>query len=219
MSRPQDKSTGIPTGAQAADQGANMAGPGTSAGAAATGTAGTAGDTGTAAGSTTTPGSTTTGLRDRSGTLNEQSAGGYQRGTAPSASHRGGGAHGTSSGSAMGGVLSVVAGLLTFLAGLAAVVRQHYYPALAGYAYTWNVRDWGIVLLVLGVLLFAAGACALLGMGWARPFGIGIAVLTAIAGFLFLAFTPVWGIVLVALSVFAIWGLVHDGGSEQRQMM
>ena len=216
MSRPQDKSTGIPTGAQGEQQGAKVTGPGTSAGAAATGTSGTAGTTGANAGPSTTPGSTTTGLRERSAMPPEQSAGSYQRGTAPSASHRGGGAHGTSSGSTMGGVLSVVAGLLTFLAGLAAVVRQHYYPVLSGYAYTWNVRNWGIVLLVLGALLFAAGACALLGMGWARAFGIGIAVLTAIAGFLFLAFTPVWGVVLVAVSVLAIWGLVHDGDTQHQ---
>jgi hypothetical protein len=203
MSRPQDKSNGLPTEGQAAQQGTQAAGPGTTAGAAATGTAGT--------GTTATPGTTTTGVRDRSGATHEQSSTttGYQRGSAPAASHRGGG-----TASMTGGVLAVVAGLLTFLAGLAAVVRQHFYPVLSGYAYTWNVRNWGWVLLVLGVLLFAAGACALLGMAWARAVGIGLAILTAIAGFLFLAFTPVWGVVIVAVSVFAIWGMAHDGGEH-----
>src|ERR1700685_4227793 len=41
MSRPQDKSNGLPTEGQAAQQGTQAAGPGTTAGAAATGTAGT----------------------------------------------------------------------------------------------------------------------------------------------------------------------------------
>jgi hypothetical protein len=205
MSRPQDKSNGLPTEGQAAQQGTQAAGPGTTAGAAATGTAGT--------GTTATPGTTTTGVRDRSGATHEQSSTttGYQRGSAPAASHRGGGG----TGAMTGGVLAVVAGLLTFLAGLAAVVRQHFYPVLSGYAYTWNVRNWGWVLLVLGVLLFAAGACALLGMAWARAVGIGLAILTAIAGFLFLAFTPVWGVVIVAVSVFAIWGMAHDGAEHR----
>ena len=208
MSRAQDRPAGMPpTGAQGSQQGAT--GPGTTRGAGATGTAGTTGNTGT----------TTTGLREDS--MHEQSAtsASYERGPARSADYREArGGTGTGIGAMRGGVLSVVAGLLTFLAGLAAIIRTSFYPVLSGYAYTWNVRNWGIVLLVLGVLLFAAGACALLGMGWARALGIGLAILTAIAGFLFLAFTPVWGIIIVAVSVFAIWGLLHDG-AESRAMM
>jgi predicted exporter len=55
---------------------------------------------------------------------------------------------------------------------------------------------------------------AIRGRTWARAVGIGLAILTAIAGFLFLAFTPVWGVVIVAVSVFAIWGMAHDGGEH-----
>jgi len=114
-----------------------------------------------------------------------------------------------------GGVFSIVAGLLTFLAGLAAIVRASFYPTLTGYAYSWPIRNWGIVLLVLGVVLFAAGACVLLGMGWARPAGVGVAALTAVAGFLFLAFAPIWGVVIVAVSVIAIWCLLRDGAANR----
>ncbi len=84
------------------------------------------------------------------------------------------------------------------------------------YAYNIHAYDWGWILLALGVVLFAVGACALLGMAWARYLGVGVAVLTAIAGFLFLPYTPIWGIVIVALSVVAIWGLLHDGERRAR---
>ncbi len=119
----------------------------------------------------------------------------------------------------MGGVLSMLAGLLAFFAGLALVVRSSFYTSLPGYAYRWTIHGWGWTLLVLGVLLFAAGATYLLGMSFGRIAGAGLAVLTAIAGFLALAYSPIWGILIVALSVAAIWGLLRrdpadyaDGG-------
>jgi hypothetical protein len=116
----------------------------------------------------------------------------------------------------MGGSLAILAGLISFLAGLGVVVRPHYYRTITGYAYAWNGRPWGIILLVLGALLFAAGAAALLGIAAARPVGVGLAVLTAVAGFLWLVYSPVWGIVIVGLSVFAIWGLLHDAEPRER---
>lgn len=116
----------------------------------------------------------------------------------------------------MGGSLSILAGLVAFLAGLGVVVRPHYYRTINGYAYAWNGRPWGIILLILGALLFAAGAAVLLGIAAARPVGVGLAVLTALAGFLWLVYSPAWGIVIVALSVFAIWGLIHDGERAER---
>lgn len=113
-------------------------------------------------------------------------------------------------GMGIGGVLSMVAGLVAFFTGLAAVVKQSFFPALPNYAYRWNVHGWGWVLLVLGALLFAAGAVALLGMAFGRIAAVGLAVLTAVTGFLFLAYTPVWGTIVVALSVVAIWALLRD---------
>jgi hypothetical protein len=115
-------------------------------------------------------------------------------------------------------MFSIVAGLLAFLAGLSAIVRAGFYPTLSGYAYSWPIRNWGIVLLVLGVLLFALGACAMLGMGFARPVAVGLAVLTAVAGFLFVAFAPIWGVIIVALSALAIWGLLYDSARRRESV-
>ncbi len=167
-----------------------------------------AGSTGTAAGARAT------GAGPESATATVPTARAYERGTAPSAAYRGEVTGAAGADTMAGGVFSIVAGLLTFLAGLAAIVRASFYPTLSGYAYSWPIRNWGIVLLVLGVLLFAAGACVLLGMGWARPLGVGIAALTAVAGFLFLAFAPIWGVIIVAVSVVAIWGLLRDGAAH-----
>jgi hypothetical protein len=131
--------------------------------------------------------------------------------TEPTAGYRRAPATAEQAGGVMGGSLAILAGLIAFLAGLGVVVRPHFYPTINGYAYAWNGRPWGIILLILGALLFAAGAAALLDIAAARAVGVGLAVLTALAGFLWLVYAPVWGIVIVALSVFAIWGLLHDG--------
>jgi len=170
----------------------------------------------TTTGAATTTGSTTTDVQDRSGMPAGRHAAGYDPGTGQTTAYRPTAeAERVSTGSMMGGVFAVLAGLLTFFAGLAAVVRPHYYPVLSSYAYRWNAHAWGWVLLVLGVLLFAAGACAMLDMAWARAVGVGLAVLTAIAGFMFLVYTPVWGVTLVFLSVIAIWGLIRGSGRSE----
>lgn len=143
---------------------------------------------------------------------------GYERGTAPSAGYRREVTGAARADTHAGGMFSIVAGLLTFLTGLSALVRASFYPTLAGYAYTWPIRNWGILLLVLGVLLFALGACALLGMAFARPIAVGLAALTAVAGFLFVAWAPIWGVLIVGLSAFAIWGLLHDSARRRESV-
>jgi hypothetical protein len=208
MSRAQDRSSGLETGAQAAEKAAGATGTGTTSGAGATSASATGQTTGTTG---------TTGATGQQAGMQQAPTSTYERGPAPSAEWRTAGRR-ASSGTAMGGILSVVAGLLAFLAGLAFVVRPRFYPTLGGYAYHWSGTGWGWVLLALGIVLFAAGASVLLGITAARPVAAGLAVLTAIAGFMFLVYSPFWGVVLVALSVFAIWGLLR-GGVDQRESM
>jgi len=206
MARAQDRNAGLQTGSQAAQQAGATTGPGTASGAVATGTAQDSGTTTT----------TTTGTRERSGSYQEypSTTTTYQRGTQPGMGYQEGGERHEETGA--GGVFAVVAGLLTFLWGLSMVVRRHFYHAATGYAYHFTVLGWGWILLVLGVLLFAAGATHMLGMSFGRLVGIGLAVLVAIAGFLSLIYTPVWGIIVVALAALAIWQMVRAGEREHR---
>jgi hypothetical protein len=199
MRRAHDGSSGPQTGAQGAENPAGASSTGMSSGAGASGPA------------TATGGR---GMAEQSG--GQMATGTSARGTEPTTGYRRApAAYEERAGGVMGGSLSILAGLIAFLGGLAVVVRPHFYPTLNGYAYAWNGRPWGIILLILGALLFATGAAALLGIALARPVGVGLAVLTGLAGFLWLVYSPVWGIVIVALSVFAIWGLLHD--SERRE--
>ena len=154
-------------------------------------------------------GATSTGLHDQPVSRAEPPAT-YSRGTSGTSaapSHR---METGTQGGGLGGIISIVAGAVAFLAGLSAVVKQSFYHALPGYAYRWNVRAWGWVLLILGGLLLAAGVSRMLGIPMARAVGVGLAVLTAVIGFLFLAYTPIWGTIVVALSVAAIWAMLRS---------
>jgi hypothetical protein len=210
MSRAQDRSAGQ-SGAQAAQQTTGAQAPQQATGAQPPQQA-TGNVTGTSGNVT---GATSTSLRDQPATRTESSTT-YARSTGTSPGRRASGGGDSDMGrGGMGGVLSMLAGLLAFFYGLALVVRTSFYPSLPGYAYRWTLHGWGWTLLVLGALLFAAGAISLLGMSFGRILGAGLAVLTAIAGFLALAYSPIWGILIVALSVVAIWGLLHrDAGAD-----
>jgi hypothetical protein len=204
MRRAHDQSSGWQddqvgqTGQQA---GATGTGPGTTAGAAASG------------GSQEQYRTTTTTRSYEGGT---QPAGAYGRSEpAPGPQGYGRGAMETGTSTAHGGLFLVLGGLLTFLAGLAFVVRSSFYHANGLYAYNWGIKSWGWVLFGLGIVTFAVGASHLLGLPMSRPVGIVMSVLTAVAGFMIIAFYPLWGIIITALGLAALWGLAH--GAERRE--
>ena len=60
----------------------------------------------------------------------------------------------------------------------------------------------------LGIVVFAAGVCVFLGMAWARYVGAALAVLSAIAHFMLIPYTPIWSIVMIAIDAFIIWALL-----------
>lgn len=175
-------------------------------------------DTGTPARSSADPGRSDQPAGHRSGTTTST-----RSRSATSPKHRAppSGWRATSRGG-LGGVIAIVAGLLSFIIGLAVIVRASYFVTLPSYAYrASNLHTWGWVLVALGVLLFAVGASYLLGMVWARAAGVGLAALAAIAAFMFLPYAPVFGVIVVALCVFAIWALldpdsVSDPGPASR---
>jgi hypothetical protein len=133
---------------------------------------------------------------------------GYEMNPREARHSREGSGAGAMAGSALAGVLMLIGGAIAFLNGLAMVIKGSFFTYSAGYAYHWSTKGWGWTHLILGAVIFAAGACVLLGMVWARVVGVILATLAAIASFLTIPFYPFWSIVLIALDVFIIWALV-----------
>jgi hypothetical protein len=62
------------------------------------------------------------------------------------------------------------------------------------------------------VVVGLAGLGLLAGQTWARLVGIVLAVLSAIANFLFIPYYPFWAILVITLDIFVIWALAAHGG-------
>jgi hypothetical protein len=122
------------------------------------------------------------------------------------------GGAGAFAGAVLAGVLMIVTGLFSFLAGLAMILRAPFFVYHGGYLYVWSTHGWGWVELILGAVVVAAGACVLLGMVWARAVGVILATMSAVASFMSLPFYPIWSIILIAVNLFIIWALVAYSG-------
>jgi hypothetical protein len=109
---------------------------------------------------------------------------------------------------AFAAVVMMVSGLWSFLEGLAAIIRGSFFIQLPTYAYEISIRSWGWIHLALGIVVFLAGAYLLTGSTWARVVGVVLAVFSLIANFMYIPYSPVWSIVVIALDVFVIWALM-----------
>lgn len=103
----------------------------------------------------------------------------------------------------------MVSGILAFFEGLAAIIRGSFFVVLPNYAFNLSATGWGIIHLILGVFVFAAGAALFADKLWARITGVVLASFSAIANFVFLPYYPVWAIVMIAIDMFIIWALLY----------
>jgi hypothetical protein len=99
----------------------------------------------------------------------------------------------------------------SFFAGLAGIINNKFYVITPNYAFKIDVTAWGWIHLILGVIVVAAGIGLLTGQTWARVVGVVIAVLSALANFLFLPHYPLWSILVIALDLMIIWALLVYG--------
>ena len=123
-----------------------------------------------------------------------------------------GGASGTKNAWAGGltvfaGVILATVGVFQFVQGLAAVIKGGFYVVAPNNIYQFSVSGWGWIHLILGIVLAVTGFFILTGQPWARVVGIVVAVLSAVANFLFIPYYPLWALVIIALDVAVIWAL------------
>jgi hypothetical protein len=110
----------------------------------------------------------------------------------------------------MAGTLMVLSGLLTFFIGIVGVIKGVFYNTVATYPFYYSVRSRGVTLIVIGAVAFVVGIALLIHVAWARHVATVVAMVTAIANFVFLPFYPFWSVILIALNVLIIWELTRD---------
>jgi len=108
-------------------------------------------------------------------------------------------------------LMMIMAGVWQALAGLIAIFENEFYVATRNYVFEFDATTWGWIHLLLGVVVGLAGLGLLAGQTWARVVGIILAVLSAIANFLFIPYYPFWSMLIIAVDVFVIWALAAHG--------
>jgi hypothetical protein len=115
------------------------------------------------------------------------------------------------------GVMMMLAGGLGAIQGFIAAVNDDWV--------VWGNRDdlyvdlstWGWAHVIVGLIVFFAGAGVLTGNVLARMIGVAVAALSLIANFLILPAYPVWGLTVITMDVLIIWALTAHGG-EMREL-
>jgi hypothetical protein len=105
------------------------------------------------------------------------------------------------------GTLMIIAGFFQAVSGLVALFQNQLYVVGVSYVFSFDVTTWGWIHLLVGILVAVAGVAVLTGQLWGRIIGIGLAVLSMIANFLFIPYYPIWSLLVIALDVFVIWAL------------
>ena len=109
--------------------------------------------------------------------------------------------------------LLVTVGIFNLIDGIAAIARSHVFVANAHYV-VGDLRAWGWVALILGVLQVLAAIGVLAGNQAARWFAVVVIGLNLIGQMFFIPAYPFWSLLIIALDVVALWGLCAYGSRE-----
>jgi hypothetical protein len=109
------------------------------------------------------------------------------------------------------GLMMIMVGIWQALEGLIGIFENEFYVATRNYLFQFDATTWGWIHLILGLLVAFAGWGLLSGQTWARVVAIILAVLSAIANFLWLPYYPFWALLIIAVDVFVIWAIAAHG--------
>ena len=110
---------------------------------------------------------------------------------------------------AFAGLLMVIIGGLDFFQGLIAVIRKTYYAVTPNQIIVFDVKTWGWITLLWGIVLVLAGLGLLNGAGWARWFTIVACIINILGQLAWLGSSqyPLWTLTSIVLGVVVVYAL------------
>ncbi len=114
------------------------------------------------------------------------------------------------------GVMVFIGGCLNAFDGLVAITQANYIERNINgeLPITNNVKTWGWVALIIGILMVLAALGIFAGATWARIVGIGIASVNLIFQFAYLGHYPFWSFTMIVIDILVIYGLAGHASSE-----
>jgi hypothetical protein len=108
------------------------------------------------------------------------------------------------------GIMLLVVGFFNLIDGIAAIANSHLFIANATYV-LGDLKTWGWVALILGIIQILAGGGVMVGNQAARWVGAGAIGLNTIAQLFFIPAYPFWSLLIIAIDVVALYGLCAYG--------
>ena len=107
------------------------------------------------------------------------------------------------------GWVMIIIGILDFFEGLIAVIRGQYYVLTSSQVIVFDVKTWGWITLLWGIVIALVGFGLLAGEGWARVVAIIVVTLNIIEqlGFLGAAAYPLWALTVMVLNFIVLYAL------------
>lgn len=112
--------------------------------------------------------------------------------------------------------MMILLGTFHAVAGLVALFNDTFYAVTEQYVFQFDVTSWGWIHLILGIVVALGGVALLQGAMWARVVAVILAGLSALASFAWLPYYPIWGLVLIGVSVAVIWAATVHGRDLSR---
>ena len=112
--------------------------------------------------------------------------------------------------------MMLLIGVFHAFAGLVAIIDDTFYVATKEYVFQFDRTTWGWIHLIGGIVIFLAGIGLFSGAVWARTVGVILAFISALLGFAWLPYYPIWGIIIVVIAVSVIWALTVHGHDIQK---
>jgi hypothetical protein len=117
--------------------------------------------------------------------------------------------------------LMLIIGGLDFFEGLIAVIRKNYYVVSGNQVIVFNVTTWGWLTLLWGIVLILVGLALFAGADWARWVAIVLVSLNLLEQLAFLGNSgyPLWTLTSLALTFMVLYALIvrWDGSEELPQ--
>jgi hypothetical protein len=102
-------------------------------------------------------------------------------------------------------------GILSVIDGIVALSKARFYVAGATYVFS-DLRTWGWITLIVGIVCLLAAGGVLAGSQWARWFGMFAAGINAIALFSAAQGFQLWTLIIFACDILVIYALAVYGG-------
>jgi hypothetical protein len=114
------------------------------------------------------------------------------------------------------GVMLFSMGMFEFFHGLAAVFGDGAFVSAPSYVFALDITTWGWIHILLAVAAMVVGGAVITHRTWGLVAGVGVAVVVAVANFLFVPQSPSWPLASIALSVATIWALCEVISEDRR---